>query len=187
MTTPAHPFLLDPDDALFLLIDLQEKFLPTISEVDRVVRRSAILARTAGLLGLPVVVTEQYPRGLGPTVAELREALPPHRPIEKTAFSAYAVPAVREALATAGRRSILVAGIETHVCVLQTTLELLADGYRVWLVADALGSRSPDDRELALRQLVHAGATVTSTDSVLFQLMKDAKHPKFREVQALIK
>lgn len=187
MTTAAQRFQLDRDDAVFAFIDLQERFVPSIHDIARVISRAAILARAAGILGLPVGVTQQYPKGLGPTVPELREALPLHEPIDKTVFSSLCEPAFRRSLEGTGRRSVVVSGIEAHVCVLQTSLDLLANGYKVWVVVDAVGSRTPFDRDLGLRQLEAAGAALSSTEMVLFQLLRDAKAPGFREVQALIK
>lgn len=183
----AERFVLDPADAVFAFIDLQDRFIPSIHAVDDLVRRAVVLARTAAILELPVLVTEQYPKGLGSTVAPLRDALPPHTPMEKTVFSSFRVRAFREALAATGRGSVVLCGIEAHVCVLQTTLDLLRHGHRVWVVADAVGSRTPFDRDLGLQQLAAAGAALSSTEMALFQLLEDAKAPAFRAVQALIK
>jgi nicotinamidase-related amidase len=183
----ADRFRLRRDDALFTFIDVQERFVPTIHDIDRVVARAAILARAATVLEVPVLVTRQYPKGLGDTVPALQAALPPHEPIDKTAFSCRRDEGYRGRLEASSRRSVVVAGIEAHVCVLQTTLDLLADGWKVWIAVDAVGSRTTFDRDLGLRQMEAAGAALASTEMLLFQLLGDAKAPGFREVQGLVK
>src|SRR5262245_9582574 len=136
-----------PADTSLLVIDMQEKLVPKIHGADAVVRNVSFLIDGARLLGLPVQATEQYPKGLGPTVAALRDRLP-ERP-DKVGFSCCAVPSVVESLQEAARPKVLLAGIETHVCVQQTALDLLNRGFRVYVAADAVGSRYPLDHELA--------------------------------------
>jgi len=174
---------LEADRAALLVVDIQEAFRGVIPEADAIIARAQILARAATLLGLPIIVSEQYPKGLGKTVAELADVLTGATMLEKTAFSA----AHAEGFALAGRDQVIVCGTETHICVAQSVLDLLAADAEVWLACDALGSRSADDRALAIQRLALAGAVPSSTESICFELMKDAKNPHFKEIQGLIK
>jgi len=174
---------LEADRAALLVVDIQEAFRGVIPEADSIIARTQILARAASLLELPIIVSEQYPKGLGKTVAELDEVLAGATVLEKTSFSA----AHAEGFSLAGRDQVIVCGTETHICVTQSVLDLLAADAEVWLACDALGSRSPDDRALAIQRLALAGAVPSSTESICFELMKDAKNPHFKEIQGLIK
>src|SRR5438093_6595003 len=154
-----HPTQMSAADTGLLVIDVQEKLMAKIPAGDRLIRNIAFLIDGAGLLGLPVQATEQYPKGLGPTVPELVPRLPP-RP-DKVSFSCCAVPSVVEGFRRAARPKIVLAGIETHVCVQQTALDLLAQDFRVYIPTDAVASRSSLDHDLALRRLERAGAILT--------------------------
>ena len=177
-----------PDDALVLLVDVQERLQPHMHDDARMRRRAAALAEGARLLGVPLVVTEQYPRGLGRTVPELQEAAKAAGgALEKTSFSCAADPGVRARLDALGRRTVLLAGVEAHVCVLQTALDLQDAGWRVLVVEDAVGSRSPDDKAAALARLRMSGVEPATVEMALFELMGDSRHPRFRDVQALVK
>ncbi|KAH9403530.1 Isochorismatase domain-containing protein 2, mitochondrial [Tyrophagus putrescentiae] len=157
------------------LCDLQEKFRPNIQYFDPIVEVSSRLLRTAKILNLPVVVTEQYPKGLGRTVAELGLAdFPEIKPVEKTQFS----------MLTSD--SIVLCGIEAHVCVQGTALQALDNGFEVHIVVDGCSSRSMVDRMFAFQRLKAAGAWLTTSEAVILGLVGDASHPKFREVQKLI-
>jgi nicotinamidase-related amidase len=176
---------LKASDGALLVIDVQEKLLPAIRDRDRLLANVAWLVRGAGILGVPVFATEQYPKGLGPTVPELA-ALIADRP-SKTSFHALGAPGIAEGLESRGVRHVTLVGIEAHVCVAQSALELLKRGYAVQVPADAVGSRSPVDWEFALRRLERAGAVVSTTESVLFEWAEDAGHPRFKEISALVK
>ena len=143
------------------------------------------LVRAARILDVPVFATEQYPQGLGPTVEPLAKLIP-ERPA-KTIFHCLGAPGIAEGLVAAGVKHVTLAGIEAHVCVAQTALELLRLGYLVQVPADAVGSRSAIDREFALRRLEHAGAVVTTTEATLFEWLGGSDHPRFKEVSALVK
>jgi hypothetical protein len=164
---------------------VQEKLLARMKYGPLVVANCARLVRGAGLLELPAFATEQYPAGLGPTVAELAELIP-HRPA-KTTFSCCGVGELIEQLHGRRIRHVTVAGIEAHVCVAQTALELLSMGFAVQVPADAVGSRSKMDWEFALRRLEHAGAVVSTTEAVLFEWAGSSDVPRFRELSALVK
>jgi nicotinamidase-related amidase len=176
--------LLSAEGSVVLLIDLQERLLPAIYDGDTVVARSVRLAQAARLLDVPVRATEQYPAGLGPTVQPLSPY--PEAVLAKTMFSALDDPDF-PALLPVGSAEIVVAGCEAHVCVLQTVLGLLAAGNRVVVVADATGSRDPADKDLALDRARQHGAEIVTSEMVLFEWLRDSRHPRFREVQKLLK
>jgi nicotinamidase-related amidase len=172
------------NDTGLLIIDVQEKLVPKILNAERMVRNVAFLIDGARLLDMPVQATEQYPRGLGPTVAELAKRLP-DRP-EKLAFSSCGVPAVADNFRRAARPKVVLAGIETHVCVLHTALDLLALDFRVYLPIDAVSARYAVDHDTALRRLEQAGAILTTTEGCLFEWLGGANHPKFKAASALV-
>jgi nicotinamidase-related amidase len=176
--------LLTAEGSVLLLIDLQERLVPAIRDGDVVVARAVRLAEAARLLDVPVLVTEQYPAGLGSTVPPL--AAYPQAVLPKTTFSAAEDPALT-ALLPAGPGEIIVAGCEAHVCVLQTVLGLISQGHRVVLASDAVGSRDPADRAVALDRARQHGAEIVTSEMVLFEWLRDSRHPKFREVQKLLK
>jgi nicotinamidase-related amidase len=167
-------------DSSLVLIDIQERLAAVMPGREGLVRAAGILIEAAGRLGIPVLATEQYPQGLGSTVPELLAKLPAGAGIEKTAFSACS------SLPLAHPQVIL-AGMEAHVCVLQTALELAAEGREVFVVADAVCSRTEANRENALARLAHAGVVVTNLESVLFEWLRDAAHEQFRAISKLIR
>ena len=171
--------------AALLVVDMQDKLLKLIPDHERVVTKLVTLIQGAKLLKLPTWATEQYPRGLGPTAAAIA-GLIPDRPA-KTTFHCCAVPQLLEQLYGRNVRHVTVAGIETHVCVAQTALELLDLGFAVQVPADAVASRHRIDWEFALRRLERAGAVVTSTESVLFEWTETADRPEFKAISELIK
>ena len=171
--------------AALLVVDLQTRLLPTIDQAERVVARSGLLVRAARLLEVPIWVTEQVPTKLGPTVPALAELLPDRS--SKTTFHAGGAAGLWEALAARQVRHVALAGIEAHICVAQTALELLGRGFIVQVPVDAVGSRFATDREVALRRLERAGAVLTSAEAVLFEWVEAADHPQFRAISALVK
>ena len=176
--------LLTAKNSAVLLIDLQERLVPAIADGDAMVARAGRLAEAAALLDVPVLATEQYPKGLGPTVAPL--AAYPSATLAKTAFSAADAPGF-DGLIPPGTREIVIAGCEAHVCVLQTVLGLLGAGNRVVVVADAVGSRDAGDKALAIDRARQHGAEIVTSEMVLFEWLRDSRHPMFREVQRLLK
>jgi nicotinamidase-related amidase len=175
--------VLTADGAVLLLIDLQERLMPVIADHETIVARAVRLAEAATLLDVPVLATEQHPKGLGPTVSAL--AGYPQSVMAKTAFSAAGDPGFAELL-PAGTGQIVVAGVEAHVCVLQTVLDLLAAGRRVAWAADATGSRDPADRTAAIERARQHGAEIVTSEMVLFEWLRDAKHPSFKQVHSLL-
>jgi nicotinamidase-related amidase len=180
----AHATQMSAGDTGLLVIDVQEKLLPKILDAHALVRNIAFLLDAARLLGIPVQATEQYPRGLGPTVPPLAQRLP-ERP-EKIAFSSCAVPSVVEHFHRLARPRVVLAGIEAHVCVLHTALDLLALDFRVYVVADAIGARARGDHDIALRRLEQAGAVLVSTEMCVFEWLGSSGHPQFKAISQLI-
>ena len=162
--------------------------MPSIHDDLRLRRRAATLAEGARLLDVPFLFTEQYPKGLGRTVPELQGAVDAAGgALEKTCFSCMDDAGVRARLEALGRRTVLLAGVEAHVCVLQTALDLQEAGYRALVVEDAVGSRSPEDRAVGLVRLRLSGVEPATVEMALFELMRGKEHPRFRDVQALVK
>jgi nicotinamidase-related amidase len=179
-----HPTQMSAADTGLLIVDVQDKLMVKIPGAAALVRDIGFLIDATRLLEMPVQATEQYPKGLGPTVAELARRLP-ERP-DKTAFSCCAVPSIVETFHRAARPKVVLAGIEAHVCVQQTALDLLALGFRVYLAADAVASRYVIDRKYALRRLEQAGAILTTAEACVFEWLGGSSHPRFKAVSALV-
>jgi len=174
--------VLDRDRTVLVVVDVQEAFRTVVDGFAAVADRTAVLIQGARALGVPVVVTEQYPRGLGETVPEVAAHLAGVPRLEKTVFSA----AGAEGFDLAGRDQALVCGIETHVCVSQTVHELLHDGVEVHVATDAVASRSPEDRRVGLDKMERSGAVLSSTEMALFELLGRAGTDEFKTIQRLI-
>ena len=172
--------------SVLLLVDLQQRLHPAIDDGPQVLAACVWLTEVAGRLGVPVVCTEQYPRGLGPTVPELRRLLPDGAVIEKTHFSAVAEGNLPQ-VAGGERPQVVVAGTEAHVCVLQTVLGLRRLGHEVRLVRDAVGSRRRADRRAALERAASYGAELVTSEMVAFEWLATSDHPRFRDVLQLVK
>lgn len=175
-----------PQDAVLLVVDYQDRLLPAIHEAEACVAAARRLIEAARVLDLPILLTEQYPAGLGRTCSTLLQVLADVPVIEKTLFSA-CVPEVLDRLKALARPNIVVVGVEAHVCVQQTVLDLLREGYTVHLCADATGSRRPFDRDLAIERMRQAGAIVTSTESTIFELLGQAGTEAFKKVLKIVK
>jgi nicotinamidase-related amidase len=174
---------LDPDRAALVVIDVQEGFRKAIRGFDRVAGAAAALVRGARAIEVPILVTEQYPKGLGRTVSPVAEALPGGlEAIEKVCFSAPEA----DGFDLAGRDQVLLCGVETHVCVNQTALDLLDHGVEVHVASDAVGSRFDGDKAVGLEKMERAGAVITSVETALFELVGRAGTPQFKEVQKVI-
>jgi nicotinamidase-related amidase len=176
-----QPSLTRSADSALVIIDIQERLAAVMPEREAVIRKAGILVEAAARLGVPVIVTEQYPKGLGPTAPELAASLPAEAVrVEKTAFSACdSLPLTRP--------QVVIAGMEAHVCVLQTALELVAAGREVFVVADAVCSRAGANSANALTRLQMAGVVITNTESVVFEWLRDANHQHFRDLSKLIR
>ncbi len=174
---------LERERAALVVVDVQEAFRPAVRDFDELLESTAKLIQGAKALGLPVVATEQYPRGLGHTVPEVGEHLDGVEPIEKACFSA----ARADGFDLAGRDQALVCGIEAHVCVSQTVHDLIERGVEVHVAADAVTSRTDANREIGLHKMETAGAIVTSVETALFELLGVAGSDEFKTIQRLIK
>jgi nicotinamidase-related amidase len=174
---------LDRDGTALVVVDVQEGFRKAIPDFERVAKATATLIAGADALGVPVVITEQYPKGLGDTAPEVSEYLPDGtEPIEKVVFSA----AEAEGFDLSDREQALVCGIETHVCVNQTALDLLEGGTEVHVAEDAVGSRTEENKRIGLHKMERAGATLTSVETALFELLGRAGTDEFKAIQKLI-
>jgi nicotinamidase-related amidase len=177
---------LAPANAVLMVVDYQERLLPAIDAAEACVAAGRRMIEAADVLEVPLVATEQYPAGLGPTCPAIREALGGTQIVEKARFSG-CVDAVMKRLAELNRRLVIVVGIEAHVCVQQTVLDLLREGYLPYVCADAVGSRRPVDRETALGRMRQAGAIITTTESAIFELLGEAGTERFRKVLRIVK
>ncbi|MGC2411041.1 MAG: hydrolase [Methyloceanibacter sp.] len=183
--------LLTRDKSQLLIIDVQEKLLSAVSDQERVVERCVRLVRAARTLGVPITLSEQYPHGLGPTVEPIREALGyAGSVVEKVEFSCLKSDPLRERLhelRRQGRPQVVIGGIEAHVCVAQTAIDLEKQGFEAFVAADAVASRTKSSRRLALARLLKAGADVVDSEMVLFEWLGKAGTSEFKELQALVK
>lgn len=180
--------ILNIEDSLVLIIDVQEKLLNAVFNKASLEKRAEIIAGAAKILEIPVVVTEQYPKGLGATVEGLKKTLAEDTQyFEKTAFSALENQEVLEALKKSGKKQVVIFGIETHICVSQTTNALINEGFEVSVIRDACGSRAELEYSAGINRMKDNGAHILTTEIALFEWLKSAKHPNFKEVQTLIK
>lgn len=175
------------EDAVLVVVDVQDRLASVMPRRDTVVASSVLLLRAAHELGMPSIVTRQYPQGLGDVVPEFAEVIGGATVVDKTSFDCLREPAFADALASSGRRQVVLAGMESHICVTQTALALVTEGYGVHVVADAVCSRRDRDRDVALDRLRTAGVTVTVTESVIYEALGEADTPEFRAVLGLVK
>jgi nicotinamidase-related amidase len=182
-----HPQILRKDDAALLVVDIQERLVPAIPGINEVIANTGKLIFAYRKLNGPIIITEQYPKGLGPTDKRVISTLGElYKPIEKMTFSCCGPDEVNRAIVATGAKQILVCGIETHVCVLQTVLDLLHRDYQVHLAADAVSSRTEQNKRIALDRMGAAGAVISCTESALFELMERAGTPEFKEISKII-
>jgi len=178
--------MLERDETALVVIDVQEKLYRLMHQKEALLDSLQRMIRGAKALGLPIVWAEQYPEGMGPTLPEIA-ALIEGEPIPKKTFSLLAHPPLAEAFAATGAQQFLLTGIETHVCVYQTTRDLLAQGKRVEVVADCVSSRTVQNRQIGLERIAQEGGRVTSVEMVLFELLGKAEGPAFKDVLGIVK
>lgn len=188
---------LKKEEAVLVGIDFQERLMPAMKDNDDVEEAAVKLVKGCRILGVPAVMTQQYTKGLGATVpsiaAALKESLGEEipaaefDPVEKTSFSAMGEPSFVERLEKLGRKMVIIAGVEAHVCVQQTVIDLLESGYTVFVANDCVSSRSSKDKKYSLSRMVEAGAIGTTYESILFELCGGAKEPGFKQISALVK
>jgi nicotinamidase-related amidase len=174
-------------ETIVLVVDVQEKLSRAMAGREELVLKTRQLVEGARVLGVPTLFTEQNPKGLGPTLPEIAALVPDFRPAEKTSFSCCGSPDCMAQLRRSGRRDVVIAGMETHVCVYQTVVDLLAEGFRVEVVADACASRTVENKQIGLERCRRAGAAVTSVELLLFELLKAAEGPLFKEILRIVK
>lgn len=179
-------FTLHKEDALLLVIDIQERLVPVMKYKDHVIGNNKLLINAAKVMDLPIVATEQYPKGLGRTVSELLELIDNDRVFAKNSFTAYTAE-VANFLQSLGKKKILVTGMETHICVFQTVRDLINDEYQVYLVKDGVASRTKDNYLNGLDLMRSLGAVITNTETVIFDLLKVSGTPEFKLLSKMIK
>ena len=183
-----HPKILDESNCALVVIDVQEAFRNAIPEFSNIVSRISTAVNGFQLLNAPVIVTEQYPKGLGPTAEEIVLSLPDDlERVEKTVFSSCRSEAFRKKLDELEISQVVLCGVETHVCVSQTAHDLLDAGFEVHILTDCVASRFDHDKEAGLSKMYASGAEPSSVEMALFELMRDSTHKKFKEIQALVK
>lgn len=177
--------LLNNQNTACIVVDIQERLTPALSGGGEMIEKSRLLLQGLQALDVPLLITEQYPKGLGATVPAVKLLLGDAPVVEKTRFSAV-MPEVSAFLKQHGAKNVVLVGAEAHVCMLQTVLDLRAEGYKVYVPFECTASRQPANKENALQQMSEAGAVVSNVESVLFQLLGDAKHAAFKTVSKLI-
>lgn len=180
-------FLLQKDEAVLVVVDIQERLAVVMPERQKVIDNCLHLIEISRLLDIPIMLNEQYPKGLGPTVPEIKEALKDHVPLEKITFSCCGQTEFLNALTALNRKKVILCGMETHVCVLQTCIDLLKEGFAVHTVSDAICSRTKDNFITAIEFMRDAGSVITCTETVLFQLLGKAGTEEFKIVSKRIK
>ena len=175
------------EDAILTAIDFQEKLLPAMFEAEKVEAAAIKMAAGLNVMGVPEIVTTQYAKGLGQTVPAVEEALGELEPIDKSSFSAWNNEEYKSALQKSGRKTVILMGIETHICVEQTALDLLENGYTVFVPADCVQSRNPVNKELSLRRMEAAGVVITCAESILYELLGSSRAAEFKAISAIVK
>lgn len=182
-----HPNLLRKNDTLLVIVDIQTKLLNVMFERERLILSCSKLIQAAKLLEIPIIITEQYPEGMGPTDPRIIELLQDTEVIAKMSFSCCAVEDFNQKIANFGKKQIVMIGIEAHICILQTVHDLLHQGYLVYVPYDAVSSRKEGDYKNALGRMRQAGAVIGSVESAIFELLERAGTPIFRQISKLIK
>lgn len=175
------------DDAVLAAIDFQTKLMPAMADSEKLEAAAVKLIKGLTALQVPAIVTQQYTKGLGPTVDPIAEALGDYEPIEKITFSAMEEPEFVKALEGTGKKSVILAGIEAHICVQQTALHLLDRGYSVYVIQDCIASRKESDNLCSQQRMAAAGAVITTYESILYELLKGAKADGFKAISAIVK
>ncbi len=178
---------LNKENAIGVVIDMQEKLLPHIQNHEQLLNKNLTMIHGLRALNVPIVVTQQYTKGLGNTVKPINEAIGNFSYIEKLTFSCYREPSFIKIMNRSGNRNVIITGIESHVCVLQTALDLLYNNFTPVVVTDAIGSRNSEDMKIALWRMRDIGCIMTTTESILFELCRQAGTPEFKKISNLVK
>jgi nicotinamidase-related amidase len=180
-------FFLERNNTIFVIIDIQEKLSSKMKYRTSILNNTIKLINSCKILNIPIIVTEQYPKGIGQTEKEIIEHLPEYNPILKMTFSCYGEENFRDALNGAKKSNIIIAGIEAHVCVLQTALDCIKAGYNVHVIKDAICSREESNMETAIKLMFAGGAVISSTEIAIFQLLKECGTEEFKKIMPFIK
>lgn len=175
------------EDTAGIVIDFQDKLTPAINNYEAIVKNTALLVQGFQELGVPFTVTQQYTKGLGETVAEIKDVITDFKHIEKTTFSCCGTQEFVDWVKATGKKTLIVCGVEAHICVMQTVVDLLGDGYRVFIAVDCVGSRVETNKEMALDRMKAEGALLTSTEGALFEMTVGAGTPHFKAISKLLK
>ena len=176
---------INQNNSIFVMIDIQEKFLPVIPNMKLIIKNSSILNKASEILDIPQIVTEQYPKGLGKTINSIYVSKKA-KIFGKNDFSIFNKE-IKNHLKSLNKQILVLYGIETHICLTQTALDALKNSYNVYFVADAVSSRNSLNNEIALRRLEQAGVKLVTTEMLLFEILESSKHPKFKEISNLVK
>lgn len=179
--------MLKIDDTALIIIDVQGKLAKMMHQSKEIIKNIETIIQGANILEIPIIWLEQYPKGLGSTTEEVKQHLSNQHPIEKVTFSACQTEGFQQQIQQLNKKSLLVAGIEAHICVYQTVQELLTGGYKVEVVKDCVSSRTLANKEIGIEKMTSIGATITSVEMALFELLQTAEHPNFKEISRLIK
>jgi len=178
---------IEKDLTIGVVIDIQERLFPVIAEKEELLKNCEILIAGLKTLSVPVVVTQQYTKGLGDTLSEIKQLIEPFNAVEKTSFSCFDEPRFVEELENSKAKNIIICGIEAHICVLQTAVDLKAAGYNPIVVFDCVSSRCEKNKQIVMERFRYENIMVTSCESLLFELTKSAKSPEFKEISRLVK
>lgn len=189
MSNTTNALLCDAAESLLIIIDMQEKLANVMPDdvLNRLVERTGLLIQTANLLKVPVLRTEQYPKGLGATLPAIENNLQDNIKMEKTCFSCCGASNFEQAMQQTTRRQVILTGMESHVCVLQTALVLQASGYQVFVVNDAVCSRHKANHKNALQRMAQSGVVITNSESVVFEWLRDSKHEQFKTISNMLR
>ncbi len=179
--------MLNQNDCCLVVVDVQGKLAQLMHDKETLFKNIRILIQSAKILNIPILWCQQVPESLGPTIPEIAELLTDNQPINKSWFSCLGCEEFKIKLEKLGRKQVLICGIETHVCVYQTAADLLAKHYEVDCVADAVSSRTPSNKDIGLKRVAAEGASISSTEMALFEILKSAEHPQFRQIAKLVK
>ncbi|MCR4392849.1 MAG: hydrolase [Dehalococcoidales bacterium] len=179
--------MLKLENTALIVIDMQTKLWNVMHEKEQLLENTQKLLKGTQLLGIPIVLTEQNPDGLGPTIPELKQIIPQVNPLPKFCFSCFKDESFARAILELNRKQLLICGIESHICVYQTAMDLLNQGFEVQIIADAISSRAARNREITLMRLQSEGARLTTVEMLLFELLQTARNPQFRELSRIIK
>jgi len=178
---------LTAENTVLAIVDVQGKLAQLMPDKESLFANLRRMVQGARVLGVPILWAEQNPAALGPTISELSELLDEEQPVSKMTFSCMGAPEFAAALQACGRQQVLLTGIEAHICVYNTAADLLSAGYEVHVVEDAMGSRVAANKAVGVRRMCMEGAFLSSTEMCLFEMMKSAEHPRFRDIQAIVK